>query len=208
MKLKKLTIGILAAVAAFTLGISAYAAVGLALSFLPTATATSGVSERNIPKTEPVSAAPISTDPVLPSSEDVAVSEETPAEEFDPAGSYYLDQETVPKAFADIDHLKIETHLYSFDSNENPTVTLIAPKGSILTNKERKLDRIAIGGKEIAFQTATVDGVSYKFTGRFLTLAYCETDGDTPDLKGRLIKIKDNKWAAEMEAEFYVACGC
>ena len=28
------------------------------------------------------------------------------------------------------------------------------------------------------------------------------------DLKGRLIKIKDNKWAAEMEAEFYVQCGC
>jgi hypothetical protein len=71
-----------------------------------------------------------------------------------------------------------------------------------------KFTRIAVGGREMAFHTETVNGVSYKFTGRFVTATYCATDGDKPDLIGRLIKIKENKWAAEMEAEFYLTCGC
>lgn len=209
MKLKKLAIGIAAAIAAFLFGISAYATVGFALSLMPAQTVRSEISEETIPRIEPAPVAPVPTEPIFvgPSTEEKTVGEPSLVAEFDPAGSYYLDEETLPKAFADIDHLEIDTHNYT-DPDGNPIYSLIPPTGSILTKKVLKFDRIAVGGKEIAFQTATVDGVSYRFTGRFLNQAYCETDGDTPDLKGRLIKIKGNKWAAEMQAEFFLSCGC
>lgn len=210
MKLNKLILGILAAVAAFTLGISAYAAVGLALSYIPTKSATSVAPERNIPETVSVPAAPIPMEPIFvgPSSEKEISGEEPSVEEFDPAGEYYLNEEELPKAFADIDLLEITTHEDVEEACDRWISSPIAPKGSLQAKAAFKFDRIAIGGKEIAFQTATVDGVSFKFTGRFVNQAYCETDGDVPDLKGRLIKIKDNKWAAEIEAEFYMQCGC
>lgn len=209
MRLHKLILGILAAVAAFTLGISAYAAVGLALSYLPTKAATSVAPERNIPETAPVAAVPIPLEPIFvgPSVDDESRSVD-PNEEFDASGSYAIDVEKVLKAFADIDRLLIETNDYTSDANGEVTVTKIAPRGSLFTNKELRFERISIGNNKLVFQTATVNGVSYKFSGSFLTEAYCETDGDTPDLKGRLIKIKNNKWAAEMEAEFYMQCGC
>ncbi len=210
MKLKKLTLGILAAVAAFILGISAYAAAGFALSFVPTRAAKPEVFERATPNIQHAPETQTPGEPIFvgPSADEDTADGGQYSDEFDPAGEYYLDLETVPNAFADIDYLQIETHDYGHDSDDNPTSSPIAPKGFILTKKALRFDRIAIGGKEITFQTATVKGVSYKFTGSFLTTDYCESDGDMPDLKGRLIKIKDNKWAAEMVAEFYVSCGC
>lgn len=210
MKLRNLTFGILVAAAAFTLGTSAYAAVGFALSFVPGMTARSEVYERTSPKSEPAQAQPIPTKPIFtePSTASEANDMDQPVEEFDWGGYYYLNSETVPKAFSDIDYFDLRTREYVHDADKNLVDFAIVPIGSIRANKEMKFTRIAIGGKEIAFQTAAVDGVSYKFTGRFLNEGYCDTGDDKPVLKGRLIKIKNNKWAAEMEAEFYVTCGC
>lgn len=206
MKLKKLTISIFAAVAAFTVGIGAYAAVGFAQSLLPKLSAKAEAFDR-IPISEPATAVPVQAEPVM---ESPAIDSEStasePVDETDWTGNYELYSETLPKAFSDVESLEIETHEYDQDTNDSWTSKRIVPKGSMQAKQSHWLNRIAIGGDNLAFQTATVDGVSYKFTGRFIARDSC--GGGTPNLKGRLIKIKDNKWAAEMQAEFYISCGC
>jgi hypothetical protein len=208
MKLNKLILGILAAVATFIFGISAFAVLSFGLSLLPKLSEKTEADERiSIP--EPGT---VAVEPVLETSEG---DEETPInqeeEDFNRTEYYYLyaDDETLPKAFADIEHLSIETHEYNEKAGENgPYWIPIVPKGSIQTKKAFKFERVAVGTRLFSFQTATVDGISYKFIGSFPdTKAGSDSHSGGPDIEGRLIKIKDNKWAAEMEAKFYVA-GC
>jgi hypothetical protein len=124
--------------------------------------------------------------------------------EFNPTGTYVLNQETIPKAFADIDYLELETREYIEEGDEYVARSII-PRGSIFAGKRFRLTRISVGGYELAFQTETVDGVSYRFVGRFTSEE--EYEAGDPDIKGNLIKIKDGKWAAEIQAEFYID-GC
>lgn len=128
-------------------------------------------------------------------------------EVFNPTGEYYLDLEKTPAAFLDISNLELETREY-YEENGNYLDRLIVPRGSIFGKNSWKLTRLAVGGREIAFQTDTIDGVSYRFTGKFGGGEYCETSEDAPELQGKLIKIKNGKWAAEMDAEFFMSCGC
>lgn len=210
MRLNKLILGTLAAVAAFTLGISGYAAVGFGLSLLPKLNAKAEAFER-ISTAEPATVAAEAV--VEPSVAEYKTTINEVVEDFNRTGDYYLymDDEEVPKAFSDIENLAVETHQYNQNGGEDgPYWTPIVPKGSIQTKKTFTFDRIAIGIEQISFQTHTVDGVSYKFTGRFPNTTY-NSDSDShsglPDITGRLIKIKNNKWAAEIQAKFYVG-GC
>ncbi|MGD9563601.1 MAG: hypothetical protein AB7F88_01820 [Pyrinomonadaceae bacterium] len=125
-------------------------------------------------------------------------------------GGYYNfgDAESLPKAFRDLRYVEIELYdLEKMDDVGNPGAP-IPPKGYLRAEREFKFKRIAIAGKQIAFQTETIKGVSYRFTGKQLALDYCETDGDTPDVAGELIKIVNGKWAASIKAELYEECGC
>ena len=212
MKIRKLTLCAAVAILTFTFGYGVFAGVRFALSFVPMPAAKEEVADHAVNEAEPILLPDkvAQAEPVFvgPSNDRETNAEEDSAPEFDPTGEYYLDEEKVPKVFSDISYLEIQTREYDTDAKGNYVTSPIAPKGSIQTKKMLKFTRIAIGGKEIAFQTDTVGGVSYKFTGRFRSDDYCEADGDKPDLKGRLIKIKDGKWAAEMKAEFYMMCGC
>ncbi len=209
MKLNKIIFGILVAVTAFTMGISAYAAVGFALSLVPKMSAKAENIER-IPIAEAVPTAFAEPIPAI-SEPDVPTVTEAEDNDLNWTNYYYLSlsEDKVAKAFSDIEYLSIETHLYNEKAGEDgPYWIPIAPKGSIQTKKVFKLDRIAIGTKRISFQTATVDGISYKFIGSFPDISDgSDSLSGRPDIKGRLIKIKDGKWAAEMQAEFYVE-GC
>ena len=208
MKINRLIFGILAAVAAFTIGITAYAAVGFGLSLLPKLNAKTEDVER-ILVPEP---ATVAAEPVVETSEaEYETTTNEAVEDFNRTGDYYLymDDEKMPEAFSDIENLAIETHQYNQNGREDgPYWTPIVPKGSIQTKKTFTFDRIAIGIEQISFQTNTVDGVSYKFMGRFPSTNYnSDSHSGLPDITGRLIKIKDNKWAAEIQAKFSVG-GC
>lgn len=120
-------------------------------------------------------------------------------------GTYYLDEENTPKEFRDIVHVEIETHDYEkMDENGEPGLP-IPPKGEIKTKKRLKFSRIAINGRMVAFQTETVNGISYRFLGTYVATDHCDEE---IDLTGHLILIKDGKWAAAMKAEFREFCGC
>lgn len=205
MRLRKIALGMLAAVATFTFAICVYTSVRAAASLVSRLTARSAAADLVTPKGE-TPAAPVLVEPVFlgPSTDAEIAPDKQNYEEYDWTGYYYSNSETLPKAFSDISYIELETREYSEDGNNKA----IPPDGTIRTNTILEFTHIAIGGKEIAFQTATVDGVSYKFTGRFLSQGSCDRSDDRPVLKGRLIKIKGSKWAAEMEAEFSVTCGC
>lgn len=143
---------------------------------------------------------------VEPSIEEEPV--KNPTREIYIDGTYSFFSEELPKPFRELGYIEITTLDYEkTDANGEPGVP-IPPKGLLYAGREFKFSRIGVNGKLIAFQTKTVNGVSYKFTGEYLALDYCETDGPTPDITGELIKIVNGKWAASMKAKLYAECGC
>jgi hypothetical protein len=122
--------------------------------------------------------------------------------EFDPSGEYYMRPTNVPKAFAKVGYISIDTNDYTA---EDCAEELMVPEGSLETTKTFKMKKLVIVSHKISFQTVTVGGISYRFTGRLVDKG--DSDEDAPDLKGQLIMIKNGKWAAEMEAEFELG-GC
>lgn len=131
--------------------------------------------------------------------EEAGVLEPEELRAFDPSGAYSLDPESTPKAFADFEYFEVEAREYYYE-NDRWVSRAIVPHGLVQARKKTlKLERIGFAEKELAFQTETVDGISYRFVGKF--------DDRGPNLVGKLIKIKHGKWAAEMNAEFYIN-GC
>ena len=163
-----------------------------------------GTSERSLASTRQLSPEKIE-EPVLP----VAATPEKAREpnkdyeyDFSAHGYFYLDVEKIPKAFEDIDHLEVTTIDYDKTNADGTDGVPIPPKGLLKTTKEFKFTRIAIYDRQIEFQTETIAGVSYRFSGRYSTPEDYERDSSLSDLTGRLIKIKKGKWAAEMTAGF------
>lgn len=208
MKIFQKLIYVVILLATTTIGIAMVAGIRSAYALATSVLRTSNNAQPVTQATElPVTA----TEPTAPI---VVGLEQTEADQnnegVDFSGEYYLQSEGVPKPFDDLNYLELVTHEYD-EVNDGYVARAIAPKGSVRIKTPLKFSRIAIGGREISFQTETVDGVSYKFTGHFpdyRAANYCEIDAPQPDLKGKLIKIKDGKWVAEMDANFYVACMC
>ncbi len=130
-------------------------------------------------------------------------------EDFDPSGPYVLDPEKTPAAFADIQWLDIVTHRYLKD-DETYINQPIIPNGSLEAKKEFAFTKVAVGNREISFETTAIDGISYHFVGNFpVTTEFIDCEGcEYPaDLKGKLKKLKNGKVIAELDAKFYVG-GC
>ncbi len=151
--------------------------------------------------------APLSGPPPTRRFEEFELSKEKEyVNEFDPTGIYSMDNEKVPNAFADIQFIDITTREYRSE-NGKFTNTPVIPNGSIHTTKEIRFTKIAVGEREIAFETETVNGISYKFVGQFprsSEAVTCESCEYPADLRGRLIKIKNGKVIAELDADFYL----
>ncbi len=130
-------------------------------------------------------------------------------QDFDPSGPYVLGPDKVPVAFADIQWIDIVTHRY-LEDDETYVNQPIIPNGSLQTKNGFTFTKIAVGNREISFETAAVDGVRYQFVGNFpVTTEYIDCEGcEFPaDLTGRLKKLKNGKVIAELDAKFYIS-GC
>ena len=206
MKIFRIGFYSLVLAATLVIGLTTTAAARYLLTLLPTHAKTQDTPVQSLPNIEAVAEGQIMIPDTLVESADVEILN---TEEFDPSGEYYLDPEKVPKTFSNIDHLYLQVR-EEYDENGQFVDRPIVPKGLIRTTHDFAFTRIAVGAHKISFQTATIDGISYKFTGQFNSPAeaYCETGEDIPELEGRLIKIKDGKWAAEFNAQFYISCGC
>jgi hypothetical protein len=135
-------------------------------------------------------------------------------EEFDVTGDYYIyntesKPNNLPKAFEDFNEISIITTDYAQTSEENNYQGApIPPEGSVFTKKEYKFVRINIANRQIAFQTETKKGISYKFIGKFPDYQNPSVNGEYyGDLEGRLIKMRDGKKIAETKIRL-IAGGC
>ena len=107
--------------------------------------------------------------------------------EYEWSGVYAFDTESLPKAFRGLGYMEVNLYDVEKIGEDGEPGVRIPPKGYLLAETEFKFKRIAVAGKHISFQTETVNGVSYRFTGEYLALDYCETGGSTPDVSGELI---------------------
>jgi hypothetical protein len=137
--------------------------------------------------------------------------EEVGQSDFDPTGAYSLNIEKAPKAFADIEFLEIVTREYTEEDGGAYTNRPVVPSGRLQTKKDFSFTKIAIGNREISFETESVDGISYQFVGHFpisrAEVIDCEGCEYPPDLTGILKKVKNGKVVAEITAKFYFV-GC
>ena len=130
-------------------------------------------------------------------------------EDFDPSGPYVLDPEKVPAAFADIQWIDIVTRRY-VENDETYVNQPIIPSGSLQTKNSFNFTKIAVGNREISFETTAIDGISYQFVGNFPVTTEsidCEGCEYPADLTGRLKKLRNGKVIAELDAKFYIS-GC
>lgn len=209
MKIKKYGFALAVAILTFAFGVSVYTSVRIAVSLLSSLVWKEAVIAQPVVEIE--QAQSVETKEIVPmvvglqeDSEDVTEAE--PQHEFDPSGEYYMVDESKAKGFEDFEFVEIWMRDYDKQTDDGAWGVPIPPKGSVQTKKAFKFKRIAIGGKEITFQTEEINGISYKFTGRFWDERY-ENDELPPDLAGRLIKFKNGVWDASTHAKFYMP-GC
>jgi hypothetical protein len=138
---------------------------------------------------------------------DAADSEENIEHEFDATGDYLINGD-LPKGFEDFGELSITTNDYENVSEENDYKgNPIPPEGFVFVKKKYKFARINIASKQIAFQTETKKGISYKFIGEFIDDHDYSGEEGYADLEGHLTKMRNGKKIAESKVKL-VASGC
>lgn len=132
---------------------------------------------------------------------------ENPAsEQFLVLGTYLLDVEQLATEFGEVRQLYIAEQ--SFTLRNNTGAADAAGVGGFLQANERfDLAWIGVHGKQIAFQTVIVDGMSYQFMGAQSSKQNCAKLAGRADISGKLIKVVDGKWVATTQVKLYEKCG-
>jgi hypothetical protein len=113
---------------------------------------------------------------------------------------YYTIDGRAPAAFANIDTIHLAG---SFGAEQTPPVHgLIRPK----KGKDFAINKPTLNGKNISFTTATVGGISYKFTGTFVKFPNNEQQAGVI-LRGVLQKFKGKTKIAEANLRFTYDAG-
>ena len=174
-------------------------------------------AEENAPKEIPVE------ELIFPKASAKAETEETKAETedqtdesiaygFDPSGEYYLIG-GLNKSFEEMHGLFIKTMEYKDDPETKQWIQeAVTPEGNIYNKagKELKFVRLFISEKHISFETASKNGISYRFEGKFVENKEVEYNGETDAavIEGILIKLKNGKEIVRRIAHYGEVLGC
>ncbi len=147
-----------------------------------------------------------------PTAEEKAAEKEAAAK-FDAEGSYYFNSDA-PKGFEDFENFTVNNKDYSSEDEEEYG-KLIAPQGFVQAKNEFNFKRISIGDAQIQFETESVKGITYTFTGHFIETGnfnYLDAEKAAKVLEGRLVKKRRGVKIAETDAGFRwileMSCGC
>lgn len=215
MELRIYLFRLFVAVAAFVFGISF---LGIAQYASPPAFHTKAQETANfqpVIKLEPVPVPPIAQEsPVVVTTavkqtDTAAESEQNTPWEFDGEGEYYM-VDALPKGFKDFVEISISTRNYETESEDFPYGMPIPPEGYVQTTGKYKIIRINIANKEVALETETKKGISYKFVGKLLEGKYDKVLDETVWMEGRLTKMQGGKKIAESKVRFALdqSCSC
>lgn len=130
--------------------------------------------------------------PVLEQTDVAAASEEDTGCEYDGYGYYYVVGD-LPGGFKDFYGVTLITRDFKTKLEDCPLGIPIPPEGSLHTERKYKFTQINMGNKQIAFETETIKGTSYKFIGKGKFMGAFE---------GRLIKMHNGKKIAESHVGF------
>ena len=116
---------------------------------------------------------------------------------FDPDGSFWLqDGTTPPNEFSDFGGINL---------NAKKSRRLPSPGLQLINGTTYRFKTLTVKRDNFAFTTATLRGVSYSFSGKFLkggVYASGILDPDTPVLEGTLRKFRGGKKVAEANLKF------
>jgi hypothetical protein len=129
---------------------------------------------------------------------------------FDAFGDYFIPGDA-PTGFKDFGIISIETRDYENYTDEFPNGVPIPPTGYVNAGRKFNFKRINIANRQIAFETESSKGISYKFVGKFLDeITYDDITDSNLILKGRLTKMQKGKKSVGAEVNLAIdnTCGC
>ena len=107
---------------------------------------------------------------------------------------YFMLHDHVPRGFKGFEAFELNTVKFTPSGQTVP----IKPYGVVHAGRKFKMARINIEGDSLSFETISLGGATYQFSGKLLRT----TDPNGPVLSGRLTRTVNGKKAAEAEVAF------
>ena len=129
---------------------------------------------------------------------------------FDAGEGAYVFDGKPPAGFAELTALELPGVLLKLGDDGTSIVSVSTDPHATVDVKggrQFKSRRVTITGDQISFETETVRGVSYQFTGRFYKHQVDRGQLLDATLKGRLVKFVKGVKAAEAQLSLYEAVG-
>lgn len=117
--------------------------------------------------------------------------------ELNLSSEYYLFDETLVEGFQDFNYLELETRVYDPDKYWKP----VPPRGFVHIRLDLPFSSVSVSPGLITFETETVHGISYTFTGR--TVQTGDDLGGADKIRGTLKKLVNDNVVASMDVVFY-----
>lgn len=127
---------------------------------------------------------------------------------FDPnGGEFVMSDNKNPKGFEEFREMYLQTK----DFDRRNKLVVVKPNGSVESWQQQifAMQKIFFNGKRWTFETASIGGVSYKFSGKFIKIKRYPDgtiDGENV-LKGRLIRFLNGKQTAAADLIFSFQVG-
>ena len=114
-------------------------------------------------------------------------------------GYYYLFDEPLIDGFPHLDYIDIQTM--------NEYGASIPLRGAVHEKREHKFASVSLIGDRLEFETATVDGVSFWFSGTFVPANLDDVESSNV-IRGKFTKVVKGKNVGSMYVSFYPGGGC
>jgi hypothetical protein len=145
------------------------------------------------------------TSPTSVIQENLSNTEEAQLSDFTAVVEYYSDEATLQKDFGTFRSIEIEIPDYQRASIEKVDKKAIRTKGAINFKRQYRFNRTEISEKDIAFETETINGISYRFTGHFFKDKDIDPAEEYLQIHGHLTRLKNGKKMSEADIELFAS---
>ena len=133
-----------------------------------------------------------------------------PSYQFDAGNGAYVFDGKAPKGFENLDALEFPGVLLNLSPDGSRVQSVASnPQANVFLKRGRqfKAQRVTLTGDQISFETESVGGISYQFTGKFIKGSVDRNELLDATLQGRLTKLQNGKKIAEAQMSFFQVQG-